>query len=105
MPEDYTYQETKDFIKSIVNDDLKNNMYTTFPDIHEQQRGGFRYAPAFTQSFSGKGRGNAVLIKCYGFGNWDSKEQYFNYLVDYVIKKVNNLPGKSKPNNSSGTKK
>lgn len=91
MPEGYTIEKTAEFIKSIVNNNLIQEINIKFPSFRERQKGGFKYQPVTTHSLSGDGSGFGVIVKMHDLDDWDKKDEFKQYLTQYLKSEVSKL--------------
>lgn len=91
MPSGYTAKQTESFLRSIVNNDFKNELYKNFPSFAKLKKGGFVYQPVIMKSFNIKGTSIGVKVKINDLENWNRYADFKQFLVSYLKTEVKKL--------------
>ena len=91
MPDGYSNQQTQAFIQTLITRDLLQQMYATFPTIKQQQGARFDFFPVVLKGLNSNKQEYGIITKLTGLDNWDKRDEFEVFLVEYLKRQVNNL--------------
>ena len=91
MPNGYTVKQTENFLRNIVDNDFKNELYRKFPSFAKLKKGGFIYQPVIMKTFNKSGTSVGVKIKINDLQNWNRYNDFKQFLESYLTAEVKKL--------------